>query len=172
MKENVVEIKGHKYRYIYEDGETRYLGPVGSAPQISEAEFLLMMKRPESPPNTSKLKRRGAPNTTHQKIRGSLKKAGFDMDELIIKDYTFGPGSKMIVRVETLGTAMKEEPSEAGARPTKKLWHIERDYQWETINRIADHLEGQGYTVTEPKESKREVGGEFVIHVWQEPPLK
>jgi hypothetical protein len=43
MKESVVEIpvgSGNRYRYVYEDGETRYLGPVGTAPQISEKDFL------------------------------------------------------------------------------------------------------------------------------------
>lgn len=39
-RESVVEIKGNWYRYGYQDGQTRYLGPVGDGPQISEAEFL------------------------------------------------------------------------------------------------------------------------------------
>jgi hypothetical protein len=36
-----VDIKGHRYRYHYneESGSTEYLGPVGSAPAISEADF-------------------------------------------------------------------------------------------------------------------------------------
>jgi len=42
-KESVVEIpagSGNKYRYVYDQGSTKYLGPVGSAPEIGEAEFL------------------------------------------------------------------------------------------------------------------------------------
>ena len=37
-----VDIKGHRYRYQYneETGATEYLGPVGDAPAISEEEFL------------------------------------------------------------------------------------------------------------------------------------
>jgi hypothetical protein len=44
MKESVVEIpegSGNHYRYGYDEGQTKYLGPVGSAPQLSEEEFLL-----------------------------------------------------------------------------------------------------------------------------------
>ena len=44
MKENIVEIpegSGNKYRYSYEDGQTVYKGPVGSAPDLGEAEFLM-----------------------------------------------------------------------------------------------------------------------------------
>lgn len=42
MTESVVEIKGSQYRYAYdpETQTTRYLGPVGDAPTISEEEFL------------------------------------------------------------------------------------------------------------------------------------
>lgn len=43
MAENVVEIpegSGNKYRYEYVDGDTVYKGPVGSAPEIGETEFL------------------------------------------------------------------------------------------------------------------------------------
>jgi len=44
-KESVVEIpsgSGNKYRYVYdhETGRTEYLGPVGSAPDLGEEEFL------------------------------------------------------------------------------------------------------------------------------------
>jgi hypothetical protein len=41
MKENVVQIKGGKYRYQYdpETGKTLYRGPVGDAPSISEQDF-------------------------------------------------------------------------------------------------------------------------------------
>ena len=42
-KESVVEIpagSGNKYRYVYDQGSTKYLGPVGSAPEIAEAEFM------------------------------------------------------------------------------------------------------------------------------------
>jgi hypothetical protein len=39
-KISIVDINGHYYRYIYEDGQTRYLGPVGSSPPLSEEEFL------------------------------------------------------------------------------------------------------------------------------------
>ena len=48
-RESVVEIpagSGNRYRYNYEDGSTRYLGPVGDGPQISEAEFNMAMKEP------------------------------------------------------------------------------------------------------------------------------
>jgi len=43
-KENIVEIpsgSGNRYRYVYEDGATKYLGPVGSAPDLAEEEFML-----------------------------------------------------------------------------------------------------------------------------------
>lgn len=43
MKENVVEIKGHKYRYGYKDGDTIYMGPVGDGPSLSEEEFTKAM---------------------------------------------------------------------------------------------------------------------------------
>jgi hypothetical protein len=41
MKESVVDIKGHRYRYRYdpETKDTLYVGPVGDAPAISEGEF-------------------------------------------------------------------------------------------------------------------------------------
>jgi hypothetical protein len=42
-KEHVVDIKGHKYRYVYNEGNTEYRGPVGDAPSISEADFLKAM---------------------------------------------------------------------------------------------------------------------------------
>ena len=40
MAENVVTIKGNKYKYTYVDGETKYLGPVGDAPALTEQEFM------------------------------------------------------------------------------------------------------------------------------------
>jgi len=45
-KESIVEIpsgSGNKYRYAYdpETQATRYLGPVGSAPDLGEAEFMM-----------------------------------------------------------------------------------------------------------------------------------
>jgi hypothetical protein len=42
MKENIVEIRGHKYRYAYdqESKKMKYLGPLGNAPPITEDEFL------------------------------------------------------------------------------------------------------------------------------------
>ena len=45
MTENIVEIpegSGNYYRYEYEAGATVYKGPVGSAPELSEQEFLAM----------------------------------------------------------------------------------------------------------------------------------
>jgi len=42
-KESIVEIppeSGNKYRYVYEDGQTIYKGPVGDSAPISEADFL------------------------------------------------------------------------------------------------------------------------------------
>jgi len=44
----VVEIppgSGNRYKYVYEGGKTVYKGPVGTAPEISEGEFLEMMER-------------------------------------------------------------------------------------------------------------------------------
>jgi hypothetical protein len=46
-KESVVEINGHLYRYEYRDGKTHYLGPVGSAPSISEEEFMASFEEEE-----------------------------------------------------------------------------------------------------------------------------
>ena len=46
-KESIVEIpegSGNKYRYVYEDGSTRYLGPVGSSPDLGEEEFNMVIK--------------------------------------------------------------------------------------------------------------------------------
>jgi hypothetical protein len=42
MTESVVEINGHQYRYVYNQDTkaTEYLGPVGDAPPVGEAEFL------------------------------------------------------------------------------------------------------------------------------------
>lgn len=42
MKENVVEIGNHRYRYGYDSSTKRtvYLGPVGDGPELSENEFL------------------------------------------------------------------------------------------------------------------------------------
>jgi len=48
-RESIVEIpegSGNRYRYAYFDGTTRYLGPVGSAPPLSEEEFLAMSSLP------------------------------------------------------------------------------------------------------------------------------
>jgi hypothetical protein len=44
-KESVVDIGGHQYRYTYdpESKKTLYLGPVGSAPPLSEADFSRLM---------------------------------------------------------------------------------------------------------------------------------
>jgi hypothetical protein len=46
-KESVVEIGGHQYRYQYdeESGKTLYKGPVGTAPELGEAEFLKAVKQ-------------------------------------------------------------------------------------------------------------------------------
>jgi len=49
-RESVVEIpvgSGNKYRYAYHDGKTLYMGPVGDAPGLSEAEFMRLMASPE-----------------------------------------------------------------------------------------------------------------------------
>lgn len=46
-KESVVEIpenSGNQYRYVYSEGKTAYLGPVGQAPPLSEHEFFDIMK--------------------------------------------------------------------------------------------------------------------------------
>jgi len=46
-KDSIVEIpsgSGNKYRYEYSEGQTLYRGPVGSAPEIGEAEFMAAMK--------------------------------------------------------------------------------------------------------------------------------
>jgi len=42
MKESIVEIAGHRYRYGYDSDTKRtvYLGPVGDGPELSENEFL------------------------------------------------------------------------------------------------------------------------------------
>jgi len=45
MVENIVEIPEgscNYYRYVYNQGQTVYLGPVGDSPPISEEEFLSM----------------------------------------------------------------------------------------------------------------------------------
>jgi len=46
-KETVVDISGHQYRYEYDEAtkNTRYLGPVGSAPELSEEEFLVVTSK-------------------------------------------------------------------------------------------------------------------------------
>jgi hypothetical protein len=49
-KESQVEIpqgSGNFYRYEYDQGNTLYRGPVGSAPQISEGEFLAELETVE-----------------------------------------------------------------------------------------------------------------------------
>jgi len=46
-KDSIVEIpagSGNKYRYEYSDGATIYRGPVGSAPDLAEEEFLREME--------------------------------------------------------------------------------------------------------------------------------
>ena len=45
MKESVVSIGGHQYRYGYDPGtkSTEYLGPVGDAPELSERIFHLIL---------------------------------------------------------------------------------------------------------------------------------
>jgi hypothetical protein len=40
MKESIVTIGGHQYRYGYIYGKTTYLGPVGDAPPIDETQFM------------------------------------------------------------------------------------------------------------------------------------
>jgi hypothetical protein len=44
VKESVVEIGGHQYRYTYnpETQRTEYLGPVGESPPLNETEFLAL----------------------------------------------------------------------------------------------------------------------------------
>ena len=47
-KDSIVEIppeSGNKYRYVYEDGQTVYKGPVGDSAPISEAEFHLLSSK-------------------------------------------------------------------------------------------------------------------------------
>ena len=47
MKESVVEIpvgSGNRYRYEYSEGQTLYRGPVGSAPDLGEEEFNVLMQ--------------------------------------------------------------------------------------------------------------------------------
>jgi hypothetical protein len=48
-KESIVEIppgSGNRYRYLYEGGQTKYLGPVGSAPPINEESMFKLLMRP------------------------------------------------------------------------------------------------------------------------------
>ena len=51
MKDNIVEIRGNKYRYRYDpvSKKTHYVGPVGESPELDEWEFqkLLMASRGE-----------------------------------------------------------------------------------------------------------------------------
>ena len=54
-KESRVEIpsgSGNKYRYEYSDGQTIYRGPVGSAPDLGEAEFMALFGKPVVRPGT------------------------------------------------------------------------------------------------------------------------
>jgi hypothetical protein len=46
LKESIVEIKGHLYRYHYDPNSKKsvYDGPVGSAPELDEEEFLLFIE--------------------------------------------------------------------------------------------------------------------------------
>jgi hypothetical protein len=44
MAEHIVKIKGHRYRYAYEEGQTVYKGPVGDAPPISPEDFMSHLK--------------------------------------------------------------------------------------------------------------------------------
>jgi len=49
-KDSIVEIpegSGNRYRYTYEEGSTKYLGPVGSAPDLGEEEFMSVTKGSE-----------------------------------------------------------------------------------------------------------------------------
>ena len=45
MKESIVQIGNHQYRYAYDPTSraTKYLGPVGDAPEIGEQEFLALL---------------------------------------------------------------------------------------------------------------------------------
>lgn len=46
MKESIVDIEGHSYRYGYNEStqKTVYLGPVGDAPALTEEQFLQEIK--------------------------------------------------------------------------------------------------------------------------------
>jgi hypothetical protein len=48
-KESRVIISGHQYRYEYDENTktTKYLGPVGDAPEMSEADFMAAMNIPK-----------------------------------------------------------------------------------------------------------------------------
>jgi hypothetical protein len=78
VKENIVEIptgSGNRYRYAYEDGKTTYLGPIGEAPPMVEAEFLLTLSEIERTPIEDRVKivtrkRKGHPTTFEITERG------------------------------------------------------------------------------------------------------
>jgi len=46
LKENIVQIGNHRYRYAYDPNgqQTRYLGPVGQAPDLTESEFFSLLE--------------------------------------------------------------------------------------------------------------------------------
>lgn len=87
-QESVVEINGHQYRYQYnpDTGKTEYVGPVGDAPIISEAEFLAAM---EIPPGFNKVSFDKLVDNLIEKTQEPKKKAVTSGD-FVMADYQVG----------------------------------------------------------------------------------
>lgn len=110
-KENIVEIpegSGNKYKYAYEGGRTAYLGPVGSSPSLSEAEFL-----------------------KHIEVESGGKKIGLEVNVVSVEDierYT-SPMEQVTMALTRLDLKLGKDPSQTRTSGMMADFASDRDVQ-------------------------------------------
>jgi len=85
-KENIVTIKGGQYRYHYnpETRKTKYLGPVGSSPPISEEEFMAeIMSGEQLEKEIKRAKGRNSPPSVYIDILGRAGVSDKEIEQIL-----------------------------------------------------------------------------------------
>jgi len=132
MKESIVVISGHRYRYEYVDGATVYRGPVGDAPELSEQEFLAAMIIPD-----------------HQRLVGTLEKAFGEIEGL------YSISSESRGDKTTIWAVYKQKKN----LTTSIRVEIENDYEdpdMRFMSVLVEEMEGTRTTVWELDEGRYE----------------
>jgi len=167
-KESRVEIpsgSGNFYRYAYEDGRTVYRGPVGSAPDLAEEEFMAAFQFSKESKFKRAFKIMGIQEDTHHETGLG------DVDYEVMSD---PPRISLWMSIDNPLSDFDEEAYLAGeyevsrSDAVKMAEYFENNYKDITFD--PSHLDDRGFTVwftIEPTMPPEDAGPETVLGVFQ-----